>query len=100
MVSNYLGQIQRFFVVKISERTVAQKPQIAENYPGNNTKVLQGSDLILECPIVVVDSFDPPEMTWFKVSKNKYFNASVFLKICKNLCKGTSGSDFKSGLEI
>ena len=81
VVSNYLGQIQRFFVVKISERTVAQKPQIAENYPGNNTKVLQGSDLILECPIVVVDSFDPPEMMWFKV-KNiifVFFCASFYI---------------------
>ena len=55
-----------FFTVSITGRRVAQKPEIHEDFPGNFTQVV-GSEVLLECPIVVNDSFDPPEMLWIEV---------------------------------
>ena len=40
----------------ISPRLVAQKPQIDDNFPGNKTLTL-GSELTMECPIILNDSF-------------------------------------------
>ena len=68
LVSNHLGRVQRFFKVMISPRLVAQKPQIDDNFPGNKTLAL-GSEVTMECPIILNDSFDPAEMWWFKVTK-------------------------------
>ena len=56
-----------FFTVSITGRRVAQKPEIHEDFPGNFTQVV-GSEVLLECPIVVNDSFDPPEMLWIEVN--------------------------------
>ena len=57
-----------FFTVSITGRRVAQKPEIHEDFPGNFTQVV-GSEVLLECPIVVNDSFDPPEMLWIEVKR-------------------------------
>jgi len=70
LVSNRHGQVQRFFTVSITGRRVAQKPEIHEDFPGNFTQVV-GSEVSLECPIVVNDSFDPPEMLWIEVHKGQ-----------------------------
>ena len=56
-----------FSTVSITGRRVAQKPEIHEDFPGNFTQVV-GSEVLLECPIVVNDSFDPPEMLWIEVN--------------------------------
>ena len=60
-----------FFTVSITGRRVAQKPEIHEDFPGNFTQVV-GSEVLLECPIVVNDSFDPPEMLWIEVKLHTY----------------------------
>ena len=66
IAENTVGKIERFFKVEIEPRIVAQRPVIDENSPGNHT-VLVNTDLILECPIINVDSFDPPEMFWIRL---------------------------------
>ena len=62
----YLDLFTFVFSVSITGRRVAQKPEIHEDFPGNFTQVV-GSEVLLECPIVVNDSFDPPEMLWIEV---------------------------------
>ena len=57
----------------ISPRLVAQKPQIDDNFPGNKTLAL-GSEVTMECPIILNDSFDPAEMWWFKVTEKLVYH--------------------------
>ncbi len=65
---NQEGFITRHFIVRIQPRVVAQEPIIQEGYPKNSTNLV-GSNVLLECPISIVDASDPPEMTWVKIHR-------------------------------
>jgi hypothetical protein len=93
MASNKLGTITREFIVGIETRSVAQKPVVEKGKPGNHT-VLVGSDLTLSCPVVNIDSWDPPEVKWVRYAPDfDIVHQSFVVSLDLNGTKGSQGNN-------